>query len=100
VQSIRPCFYCRGGQPGCPECKGTDEIPIHTCPRRLIRSEHRAACLLAVEIEHGVLPTAGGLLDQAAQFVEALPLLLNELDHWRQVWMKRARSKGAGSGGH
>jgi hypothetical protein len=95
VTSIAPCFLCHGRQPDCPECHGENEIPIRTCPRRTIRSEHRTACLLVLELENGLLPAPGGLLDQAQTFVDAMPLLINELEHWRGVLHERARRRAA-----
>lgn len=93
VMQISPCFVCHGDRDDCAECRGTNEIPIFTCPNRLVRRVHQDAVLAVVQMESGVLPAPGGLYDQAATFVDALPLLMREIAHWRQVAMDRASKK-------
>lgn len=74
-------------------CSGTNAMPVFRCPWKLITREHREAVVAVTMIEHGILPAAGAWLDQSATFVEAYPLLLRELSHWRDVESKRKSSK-------
>lgn len=85
------CFVCAGHRDDCSECGGTGLIPIRRCPNRVVQQVHLDAVLAAIQTEHGILPVAGGMQDQAATFVEALPLLLREVSHWRQVAEDKAR---------
>lgn len=84
------CFVCAGKDDACPECQGSNRIELRECPWRRIQPEHEEAITAAVQMERGILPEAGGWLDQSATFVAAFPLLLNELAHWRNVAAERA----------
>lgn len=86
-------MFCHGDRADCPECAGTNEIPILRCPNAIVQRVHRDAVLAATQVEHGILPAAGGLFDQAATFVDALPLLLRELVHWRSVHLEREQKR-------
>lgn len=87
------CMFCGGEDDDCPECAGTNEVPILRCPNALVRQVHRDAVFAAMRAERGLLPAAGGVHDQAATFVEALPLLEREVAHWRHVAAERERAK-------
>lgn len=60
-------------------------MPLHRCPNQLISNRELEAVQAAALVEHGHLPDAGGWQDQAATFVEAYPLLMREINHWRGV---------------
>jgi hypothetical protein len=50
-----------------------------------VTSEHLAAVDAILQLEHGILPAAGGMEDQSATFAAAYSLLRGELAHWREV---------------
>lgn len=66
---------------------------MRDCPRRRVGAAHFAAIDAIVQMEFGILPAAGGMEDQAATFVEAFPLLLGELKHWRDVAQEVAQQR-------
>lgn len=82
VTTIRPCPFCRGGLPTCSACQGDDAIPIRRCPNALVTMRELEAVHAASQVEFGILPDQGGMQDQSATFVAALPLLQFELAHW------------------
>lgn len=95
VTRITPCYACQGMRDDCDECRGTNEVDVFECPNRLVHREHQDAVLAIVQMEHGILPAPGGLYDQSATFVEAVPLLMREVAHWRDVAIEQARREAA-----
>lgn len=57
----------------CRRCEGSryDPEPLKTCPYDLLTKDIRDALDMAAHAQKGRWPVAGGLLDQAAIFVEA-----------------------------
>lgn len=74
-------------------CAGAGEFVVRECPWRRIKRCHELAVEAVVQMEAGILPAPGGMQDQAATFVEAYPLLVQELAHWRDVAVERARKQ-------
>jgi len=84
------CSFCSGLRDDCPHCKGTNQIPIHRCPNKLV-SRRELDCITACFlVEQGVLPDPGGWQDQPATFTAAWPLVMNEIVQWRGVAQKQA----------
>lgn len=66
----------RNGEP-CEHC--SDGFwPLLQCPKSYIGQEMVGAINLAVMCKDGLMPVAGGILDQSAWFVELLTSLNNE----------------------
>jgi hypothetical protein len=98
-----PCLACGGmglpagrqgeggdlppGQAGpaekCGRCDGTGEVKITGCPRRIVPAEAWAVLELADLWDKGLPPAAGGVLDQAAAFVEAARFVWAERGRWK-----------------
>jgi hypothetical protein len=77
---VQPCQGCTGS--GCHRCGGAGEIAIAGCPLEIVPAEaYEIVELAATAAEHGLMPVAGGLLDQAAVFLTAA----------RMVWAEKAR---------
>ncbi len=57
-------------------------VRFDSCPVAWL-SEHEEECMLVDDViwlrEHGVLPVAGGLLDQPARFVRAVAIVSNAI---------------------
>lgn len=87
------CGSCHGA--GCDEC---DEgaVPMYRCPAKLVDSYRdgrsiRTAFWYCMEYENSkVLPTAGGVADQSAQFVQSLRVFSSELGHIRKDQAEQA----------
>ena len=60
-------------------------MPVLRCPRRTVTDRERDAIVAASLVERGVLPDQGGWQDQPATFVQAYPLAMLEIEHWRGV---------------
>jgi hypothetical protein len=88
------CWRCSGTDKACELCGGTDRVSIHECPRRTVPAEAYAvtqhAELLAAQLT--AWPVAGGTMDQAHVFWDALLFVLS-----RRADLI-ARPKGAGNG--
>lgn len=89
--SVVSCLICAGHDGECPECHGLNRVEIAGCPRLRITKDHEAAVHAALQMEAGILPVAGAWLDQSATFVDAFPVLRNEVAHWRNVAAKHAK---------
>lgn len=94
VVHLSPCPFCTGGREDCTHCHGEDRYPVFRCPHKLVTKNDLDAVLAASMVEVGVLPDAGGLQDQPATFVAALPLLQRELRHWQNEAILAASKKG------
>lgn len=56
-----------------------DGEPIYRCPVALLTLETATLCRLYPHYTRGVLPVAGGLLDQTATFLDAMEVLAAEI---------------------
>ena len=94
---ISPCPYRDGANQDCRHCSGSNRVPVHRCPNRTVTAREKQAVIAASQVELGVLPDAGGWMDQAYTFVTAYPLLAQEIERWReharQEAEKRAKAK-------
>lgn len=81
---IEPCPMCAGNRSDCEHCKGSNRVPMHRCPNVLATARERDLVAAALQVENGLLPDPGGWQDQAATFVQAYPLLAQEIAQWRE----------------
>jgi hypothetical protein len=89
--SVRPvglirCWACYGS--GCGECD-RGRRPIYRCPRASVSRFAVDALRLLALYEQGAFPAAGGLMDQAAAYVEAMQCLTVEVSRARDEESKR-----------
>lgn len=70
---------------------------MHRCPNQLVTRRELEIVQACALVEQGHLPDAGGWQDQAATWVQAYPLVMQEVQHWRgvarEIAMKRANKK-------
>lgn len=76
--ALEPCIFCDGRDDNCPDCEGTNQIPIKRCPWKLIEPGHRQLVQLVNLVQFGLLPAPGGWLDQPAVFTQAWDLVMAE----------------------
>jgi hypothetical protein len=69
------CPECNGA--GCDECGNTGQFTIIGCPNKFCRDVVKVT-RLADLFEKGLPPIAGGALDQAAWFLDAVQILSND----------------------
>jgi hypothetical protein len=84
------CPSC-GGDAGCSECNETGRLQIESCPLELVTPDVWEVVELAEFYEKGLPPVAGGVLDQAAAFIEAAAIVFREKAYWKKYW----KSKGS-----
>jgi len=80
------CVACDGK--GCPECDTQGTWELKSCPTQFV---DRQTCQLmrhARFAEQGILPVAGGTLDQTRSFVEALDFAQSERNYWQTQLLK------------
>lgn len=83
------CPTCRGLAHGCPDCQGAGRQPVLRCPWAVAVPASQPALGLAIEAaEHGSWPVSGGVLAQAAAFVDAVRVVRQELAKVRQEAME------------
>lgn len=76
-------------------CGGSGSWSLTECPRRFVGSEITEAVNLISHAMNGVLPIAGGYLEQAAWFTEAWNRLLTETNRIDAERIERiSRGKG------
>lgn len=63
------CPECEGK--GCEECAKTGKMELTECPLAFAGSEVWAVIEAAALFKHGLAPVHGGMLDQAATFIDA-----------------------------
>lgn len=85
--SVIRCWWCFGV--GCSECNSTGKRPIYRCPRASVSRFAVDALRLLALYEQGAFPAAGGLMDQAAAYVEAMQCLTVEVSRARDEESKR-----------
>ena len=56
-----------------------DNEPIYDCPVKLVSKETAMLCRLYPHYTRGVLPVAGGLLEQSATYLAAMDVLSAEV---------------------
>lgn len=77
------CWVCRD-QPAnarelCPVCGGTQRLPLHDCPWKMIGEPERFACTAVSYLEVGVLPFGGlGWAELPATMADAITLVSAE----------------------
>jgi hypothetical protein len=96
------CKHCKGGRchdaptpatPAllkCPACNGAGcghcddgQIRVDRCPHAVVTRDVWAAFQAAQMAEKGVLPVAGGMLDQTQSFADAVALIWQDDSTWR-----------------
>ena len=76
------CNSCDGF--GCEECEGTGRIKITCCPLEFITWDVWELIALAELFEKGLPPVAGGVLDQAKNFIDAARFVFNEQQYYKK----------------
>lgn len=87
------CVECDGLDEQCPACGGSGSWSLTECPRRFVGNAITETVNLISHAEKGVMPVAGGLLDQSAWFTEAWNRLTGEINRIDAERMER-RSHG------
>lgn len=85
--------------PACEVCHGELE-PVYRCPASHATPEIAAAFTALDWVEAGVLPVAGGLLDQSASFVQFVSIVAGErlaIEHEEKARSARRKEMGHGS---
>lgn len=73
------CYACTTNDATCDRCKASRYIPLRRCPQAIRRREVDDLVSVAIwSIDLGVLPGAGGMLDQAAPFVQLVDVVAAE----------------------
>jgi len=80
---ISPCVLCHGKDEQCKRCEGDNRVPMFRCPRQIATPHLTDIVQLVVLCEMGVLPDVGGWSDQATSFVQAYPIVSNEIARTR-----------------
>jgi hypothetical protein len=76
------CVNCEGG--GCDACGGRGRFRITDCPRKMVGANIWDTIQAAYFAEKGVLPVAGGTLDQTQSFMDALALTWRDQSYWKK----------------
>ena len=75
------CPICDGD--GCDECNQQRRLEIPMCPLEYVTEDVWEVIRFAELFERGLPPVAGGVLDQAVTFVEAVNLIRYEKNYWK-----------------
>lgn len=76
------CVVCNGK--GCKECDNHGKYYITTCPLLMVdRDTWDTVEMIRMYIKHGLPPVAGGQLDQAKQFMDAVQFVSSEEAGWQ-----------------
>ena len=67
------CLLCNGK--GCKSCGGVGYHSLTSCPRRMVPTETWEVIGAARDAEMGLLPVAGGTLDQCQSFIDAMRIV-------------------------
>ena len=73
------CVRCGGNNDNCTLCKGSGTEKINRCPVKTFTSDTARFFNYYNFYRQGFLPSSGGILDQTAQFVEAVRIVDNEM---------------------
>jgi hypothetical protein len=65
-------------------------VPVRRCPNKLVTRRELDMVTAAALVENGVLPDVGGWQDQSATFTAAWPIVMHEINHWRDVRRRNA----------
>jgi hypothetical protein len=93
---LTPCHRCRGSDPECPLCKGTNIWQIFRCPLSMLTPDIQRMLGAYRWYQNGILPDPGAMLDQAATFVEAVIVIENELGEIQAEEVRRMKEKANG----
>lgn len=97
---IGPCVWCYGRNATCTHCAGDNRIAVHRCPHALATPALVDVVQTVALAEQGILPDVGGWVDQATTWVQAFPVVSNEIARTRarkqEQAAKRQQSKQRG----
>jgi hypothetical protein len=79
-----PCKHCVDNDPACRECGGLGYTLITSCPQRLVDASTWQVLRCTRLADKGLLPVRGGVMDQSAQFLEAMDLVTAEQNAWKR----------------
>jgi hypothetical protein len=77
------CPACDGKGGDCSRCGGAGELTFTSCPRPSIPAQAYAAVRYEEMSRRGLLPVAGGLLDQTACGLDAIQVVADDARAWR-----------------
>lgn len=72
------CPRCDGYDPKCLTCDGRGEKHIYRCPASMMTSDVSRFVRAYVAYDKGMLPSGGGLDEQAASFIHAVSVFTAE----------------------
>jgi len=70
------CPNCE--EKGCDRCNGTGRFAVDACPKAMVGGEIIDTIRFAGLLKQGLPPVSGGVLDQAAWFVDAAQTVWSE----------------------
>ena len=82
------CPFCE--QSGCDKCNHTGQVEIPGCPNQYVGPQLTQAITFATHASNGLLPVSGGLLDQAAWFIDMWTTLENDQNRIQADAMEQA----------
>jgi len=82
-----PCIVCDDA--GCQACGQRGEELFNTCPLDMVTADVWEAIDLAILMEKGLTPLAGGVLDQTANFLVAARTIYSEKARCEQQLLER-----------
>ena len=77
------CVVCN--DTGCRECGKTGRIQITCCPLEYVTDDVWEIIEYAELYEKGLPPVAGGALDQAYCFLQAVRFIFVERQNWKKI---------------
>lgn len=70
------CYACTPNDATCDRCKGARYLPLRRCPQAIRRQDIDSLVNLAIwALDAAALPATGGMLDQAAPFVQLVDVV-------------------------
>lgn len=91
--AFSPCFRCDGKDDKCGLCKGSNQWRLHRCPNACVDRWHEGVCTVVALWQDGVLPRAGGWMDQPAISVHAGRIVQTELRRIQERQAEAARAR-------
>ena len=79
-----------------PDLDGRPDLAVAVCPRRHVQTRPLPLddpFAWAARLEHGVMPEAGGWLDQPNLYVETMELTARLVAESRQRWRRRSEEQ-------